>query len=191
MIRNFEQLKIILSSYQIPEKYLGKKPVVGSDDNKSIFGSALKYLSGNVALGGIFTAKKTEMPLDLLNFIMEDKKEVSFYELLSKYIDRSKYKKDSDVYNKAGMSRAMFSKIRSGHIPKRTSVLRIAFVLELTCAETKRLLNSAGYEFLANNKFDKFIMYFLNEAANGRKYDYDILNTWCYSLTGIPLYGEK
>lgn len=190
MIKNIEQLQIILSTYQIPEKYLGKKQIDDSDDNNGLISSALKYLSGG-GVGAVFTASRKEIPLDLLKFITEDKKEVSFYELLSEYIDRSKYRKDSDVYNKAGISKAVFSKIRSGHIPKRTSILRIAFVLELTCAETKRLLNAAGYEFLANNKFDKFIMYFLTEAEEGRTYDYDILNLWCYTLTGIPLYGEK
>lgn len=191
MIKNIEQLKIVLSSYHIPKKYLGKKSFIRDEGNHSILDSALKYLSGDGILGSIFTAKRTEIPLDLLKFITDDKRELSFYELLSKYIDRSKYIKDSDVYNKAGISKAVFSKIRSGHIPKRTSILRIAFVLELTCAETKLLLNSAGYEFLTNNKFDKFIIYFLNEAEEGRTYDYDILNMWCYSLTGIPLYGEK
>ena len=130
-----------------------------------------------------------EPPADLYSAMEQE--EPSFADVLLTYIDQSSYTKDSDVYKKAGLSKAAFSKIRGGHLPKRENVLRLALVLLLSIDETKILLHAAGYDFQPNNKFDRFICFFLEEHTKGRDYDYDLLNLWCYDLTGIALVGDK
>lgn len=186
-VENYEALKRAIKRYKIPEQYLGIDKVVGKSGIGKIgdvLGSLRNFGAGTIAMGS-----HTGIPLELMKLMSE--KKLSFYDVLTEYIDKSEYTKDSDVYNKAGISKAVFSKIRRGHIPKRTSILRIALVLKLSMDDAKRLLNSAGYSFLASNNFDKFISYVLEEYEKGKKYDYDILNYLCYETTGMTLLGEE
>lgn len=184
---NFEVLKREIKRYKIPTKYLGIDNVI----NKSSIGKIGYMLGGlhRLGAGSIFMENQAGIPLELIKLMSE--KNLSFYDVLIEYIDKSEYKKDSDVYNKAGISKSVFSKIRRGHIPKRTNILRIALVLKLSMEDAKRLLNSAGYAFLESNKFDKFISYILEEYEKGNDYDYDELNYMCYITTGKALFGEE
>jgi len=186
-VKEYEALNRVIKNYRIPKQYLGIDKVVGKSSIGKI-GDVLGKLR-NFGIGTVIMGNHTDIPLDLLKLMSE--KRLSFYDVLIEYIDKSKYKKDSDVYNKAGISKSVFSKIRQGHIPKRTNILRIALVLQLSMKDAKRLLNSAGYSFLETSKFDKFIAFILEEYEKGKKYDYDVLNFMCYETTGMALLGDE
>lgn len=129
-----------------------------------------------------------EAPPSSLRVAMR-KNSPSFFDILSKYIDRTGLK-DSDIYNRAMIDRSTFSRMRTGYIPNRKSVLRLTVALQLTQRNGKKLVNAAGYSFGRYDKFDKFILWCLQEFSNGVYHSWTDLNEWCYECTGTPLEGE-
>lgn len=83
-----------------------------------------------------------------------------FQTLLFKMIDERGLK-DSDVYNKVGMSRKTFSKIRSleDYHPSRETVILLGLSLELSISEMEELLDSAAYSLPRNNAADLIIRF--------------------------------
>lgn len=102
------------------------------------------------------------------NFINKELNENKFQKLLFNFIDR-KGLKDSDVYNKAGIDRRLFSKIRSdeNYHPSKETVISLASSLELSIDELEEFLSSASYSLPKNNKFDLIIRFcFLEKIYN-------------------------
>ena len=113
-------------------------------------------------------------------FIKEQQDESKFQKLLFKYID-SKNLKDSDVYNKAGIDRRLFSKIRNDqdYHPSKETIILLSLSLELNEDEMLSLLNSASYSLPKNNINDLIIRFcFINKIYDINKvnellYDYE------------------
>lgn len=105
--------------------------------------------------------------------------DAGFSETLLKLIDRSG-KKDSDVYNKANVSRQHFSKIRNNPAYKPTKPTAIAFAiaLELNLEQTRDLIGRAGYALTMSSKFDVIIMYFIEN----RNYNLHDINAALYEF---------
>ena len=110
-------------------------------------------------------------------YIKEEKEESKFQKLLFKYID-SKNLKDSDVYNKVGIDRRLFSKIRNDqdYHPSKETIILLSLSLELNEDEMLSLLNSASYTLPKNNVFDLIIRFcFINKI-----YDINKVNDLLY-----------
>ena len=88
--------------------------------------------------------------------------DAGFSETLLTLIDKTG-KKDSEVYNKANVSRQHFSKIRKNPDYKPTNATAIAFAiaLELDMAQTRDLIGRAGYALTNSSVFDVIIMFFI------------------------------
>lgn len=114
------------------------------------------------------------------DFIKEQQDESKFQKLLFRYID-SKKLKDSDVYNKAGIDRRLFSKIRNDqdYHPSKETIILLSLSLELNEDEMLSLLNSASYTLPKNNINDLIIRFcFINKIYDINKvnellYDYN------------------
>ena len=109
---------------------------------------------------------------------------MNFRDLLFSFIDRSG-EKDSDVYNRAGIDRRLFSKIRcsESYNLKRENILKLCVSLKLDLNDTNELLESAGYSLSTTNDFDLILRYcFLNNI-----YDMQIINEYLFSYTNAVL----
>ena len=105
-----------------------------------------------------FAPKKSKFSLK--QFV--DQRDAGFSETLLRLIDE-RGKKDSEVYNKANVSRQHFSKIRNNPSYKPTKATAIAFAiaLELDMEQTGDLIGRAGYVLTRSSIFDLIIMYFI------------------------------
>ena len=75
-------------------------------------------------------------------------KDANFKSKLLEIIDKKEVK-DSDVYNKAGISRQVFNNIINvkGYIPTKRTIVRLCLALELTLDSAIEVLSIAGYAF--------------------------------------------
>ena len=101
---------------------------------------------------------------DLKTFIQEHKKNEEkskdFVSYLYQLMDERGYSKNSDLYNKANISRQTWSLIISNKInPSLNSVLKIVFALELNNHECKYLLKKAGYTLASSSTYSLIIRY--------------------------------
>ena len=72
-------------------------------------------------------------------------------------------KKDSQIYNKANISRQNWHSILSGESqPKLTTILKIVFAMKLDNRECKYLLKKVGYTLASSSKFALVIRYCLD-----------------------------
>lgn len=113
------------------------------------------------------------------------KTDAGFSETLLKLIDQSG-KKDSEVYNRANVSRQHFSKIRNNpdYKPTKATAIAFAIALELDLAQTEDLIGRAGYALTNSSKFDVIIMYFI-QSGNYNMFDInDTLYEYDQSLLG-------
>jgi hypothetical protein len=110
--------------------------------------------------------------VDIEEFI-KIKRQPTFNQTLFRFIDK-KGVSDADVYNRAGMDRRHFSKIRSNpeYKPGKNPVIALALALELTKKETDKLLSSAGYSLSDSNTFDLVIQFCLEKKI----YDFYEIN---------------
>lgn len=107
-------------------------------------------------------------------------KDESFSEMLLRLIDE-RGMKDSDCYNKANVSRKVFSKIRCdrNYHPKKETALAFALALELDIEGTQQLLRTAGYSLSHSNIADIIVEYhilngiFKVSDINEMLYEYD------------------
>ena len=111
----------------------------------------------------------------------------SFAAMLFRLIDE-KGLSDPDVYNKAGVSRQTFSKIRSreDYAPSKDTVIALALALGLGLDETQDLLNTAGFALSNSSKADIVVSYFLEHGYH----DLDYLNETLYDM-GFAIIGGK
>ncbi|MDR0139212.1 hypothetical protein RFW18_15775 [Metabacillus idriensis] len=80
---------------------------------------------------------------------------------------------DAEVYNKAGLDRKLFSKIRTNpdYKPRKNTIVSLAFALKLNQDEFTNLLESAGYSLSSSDTQDLIIKFFLEK----NRYDIDEL----------------
>ena len=114
---------------------------------------------------------------EINKFIDKNKDENTFQTKLFKYIDE-KNLKDSDVYNKAGIDRRLFSKIRSdiNYHPSKETVILFALALELSEFEVEDLLESASYSLPKNTTYDLIIRFCFKEKI----YNINQINEFLY-----------
>ena len=121
---------------------------------------------------------------DELNEIFESKKP-TFSETLLQFIDQRGLK-DSDVYNKAGISRQLFSKIRihPNYKPTKATVMLFALAMELNLEDTKELLASAGFTLSHSVKQDLILEFLISKGLH----DIFLVNDVLYEF-GEPTLG--
>ena len=110
-------------------------------------------------------------------FINDNKEDETFQTKLFKYID-DKELKDSDVYNKVGIDRRLFSKIRSdvNYHPSKETVIMLGLALELSEYEIEDLLKTASYALPKNTTYDLIIRFCFKE----RIYNINQINEFLY-----------
>ena len=114
-----------------------------------------------------------------------------FREHLLGLIDERQYRKDSEVYKAAGISKYTYSKITSfkitpPHKPSKDTVAALSIGLKLSLDEAQKLYNSAGY-YLGTTEFvDRVVRFFIEESL----YEIDEVN-YCLEYYGYPPLGER
>ena len=105
--------------------------------------------------------------------------DAGFSETVLKLIDE-RGKKDSEIYKKANLSKAHFSKIRNnpGYRPTKQTAVALALALELNLDQTKDLIGRAGYALSNSSKFDLIIRYFIER----KKYNVVEINMTLYEF---------
>ena len=92
----------------------------------------------------------------------------SFVEYLYSLMDKYEFKNASDVYNKANISRQLWSSIISEKSnPSLNVCLKIALAMHVNNHECKYLLKKAGYTLASSNKYSLIIRY----AIENKIYD--------------------
>ena len=104
------------------------------------------------------------LPTEGIRELLEEKEDTFSERLLA--LIRGKHLKASDVYRKAGLTKALFSKIRHDvdYKPSKDTVLCLIFALALTEDEADDLLRRAGYSFSPSQVRDIIIQYFVKEG---------------------------
>ncbi len=89
-----------------------------------------------------------------------DEKRVSFVEYLYYLMDKYKYTKAQDLYNKANITKQLWSAIISSKCnPSINTCIKIVFAMKLTNHECKYLLKKAGYTLPSSSKYALIIRY--------------------------------
>lgn len=85
----------------------------------------------------------------------------SFSEVLLKMID-DRNLIDVEVYKKANIDRRHFSKMRNRkYHPRKNTIIKLVFAMELDIENTNVLLKTAGYVLTTSDLRDIIIMYFI------------------------------
>lgn len=110
----------------------------------------------------------------------------TFSEMLLRLIDESG-ENPSDVYNRAGINRQHFYKIRhnTNYRPNKQTAVAFAFALKLNLEKTQTLLETVGYTLTKNNLADVIEMFFLEQEI----FDLDTVNQ-CLDEYSQPLLGD-
>ncbi|MBQ0018472.1 MAG: macro domain-containing protein [Clostridiales bacterium] len=129
------------------------------------------------SLDELSSAPALNAELSFDNIIKQEKK--SFLETLMEYIIRSELK-NSQIYNRANISKQVFSKTISGQSkPTKQTICALAIALELSLDETEELLMKAGYAFSDAIVGDLIVRYFIETKhydifdLNIALFDYD------------------
>ena len=124
---------------------------------------------------------------DLKTYITRHKlnkeKADDFVIYLSNLIKEHGLTKDSEVYNKANISRQTWSSIMSGKVtPQLNNLIKIVFALELDNHECKYLLKKAGYTLSSSNNYYLIIRYCIENKIYDLSKLNDYLTEYGYSL---------
>ena len=107
----------------------------------------------------------------------------SFHEKFLKLLIESS-RDNAYIYKKAGVSKQVFSKILSGTIPTKLTLVSLCIGLELPLRTARELIDSAGYSLTKSMLFDAIIIRFMSNGI----YDYDLINSELNEY-GCPLLG--
>ena len=100
-------------------------------------------------------------------------KTIGFVEYLYSLLDKYEIDNPADVYNKANISRQLWSSIISEKSnPSLNVCLKIVFAMKLNNHECKYLLKKAGYTLASSSKFALIIKY----AIEYKIYDINEVN---------------
>lgn len=100
-------------------------------------------------------------------------KTISFVEYLYFLMDKYHFENASDLYNKANISRQLWSSIISNKShPSLNVCIKIIFALRADNHECKYLLKKAGYTLPSSSKFALIIRY----ALETKEYDLNAVN---------------
>lgn len=113
--------------------------------------------------------------------------DAGFAETLLTLIDL-RGEKDSAVYNRALVSKQVFSKTRNNpnYTPKKPTCIALALALELDFAETQEFLAHAGYTLSKSYLFDVIIMY----CIENKIYNVVFVNNLLFERD-LPQLGSK
>lgn len=119
-----------------------------------------------------------------LNELLEQVDE-GFSQTLLRMIDE-KHMTDAECYKRANIDRRLFSKIRNNpdYRPGKSTVLAFAIALRLTLAETRALLERAGFALSHSSKLDIVVEYCIRTGH----YDVIEINQILFELD-LPLLG--
>ncbi|MBQ8603737.1 MAG: macro domain-containing protein [Oscillospiraceae bacterium] len=111
--------------------------------------------------------------------------EETFSQMLLQLIDE-KGMTHAEAYNKANIDKKHFHKIKNNinYKPTKYTVLAFAIALELTLAETKELMETAGLALSKSNLFDVIVSFFIEN----KRYDVFELNDVLFEYD-LPLLG--
>lgn len=113
------------------------------------------------------------------------KLEESFHDKFMRYLIESN-KDNVEIYNAAGVSKQVFSKILSDKnlIPTKLTIISLCIGLNLTLKESKELLHSAGYSLSGSIALDAIVMKYLRDE----NYNLDLINSELNEY-GCPILG--
>ena len=101
-------------------------------------------------------------PFTMFNHGRETDLDESFSQMMLRKMDEKGFKKDSDFYKKANISKQTFSKMKSpDYHPKKTTAVAVVIALELSLDDANELLRKAGYCLSRSMRFDVIIEYFI------------------------------
>lgn len=160
--REFEKFSFKEIHRNPPKKLLEfKKP--------NISGGLLIGGFGGVTAGGIiFGHDSNKLPGDDITKELEEelkKREPNFYDYLVAYMDEKDIDNEAELYKKAEVNRATYSKIRSmrktNYRPSKPTVIKLCLALELDEEQTQEMLHTVGYGMSNSSLVDKIIMFFI------------------------------
>lgn len=184
--KNFEKHELLSEKLSVGKHVVKKEKLVKNKNaGKLVRAKSCKNIDAMLCddlplIGSLKTDKQEIVKKDELKPITLDKMiknlDLSFSDSLIKIIDEKKLK-DSEVYYKANMDRKLFSKIKNGSHPKKSTAISLCIGLGLNYKETNELLIKAGYILNNSDKFDVIISYYLKN----KNYDiYEINETLLY-----------
>ena len=136
-----------------------EKPTAKFTD--SLFG----ILTGSLTYGhdGIRIPDKDKIEKELEEELK--KREPNFYDYLVAYMDEKDIDNEAELYKKAEVNRATYSKIRSmrktNYRPSKPTVIKLCLALELDEEQTQEMLHTVGYGMSNSSLVDKIIMFFI------------------------------
>ena len=125
-------------------------------------GAGRRYATGTPTIGAEWA----------LSFLL-DKLEMTFSEKLLQLIEK-KGRRPAEVYTKAGVTKAHFSKIKADkdYHPTKETALAFAIALHLDLDEAADLLKRAGYTISHSSESDIIVEFFIERG----KYNIDEIN---------------
>ena len=162
---------------EAPRVYGGAAPMARGGMHGADLAPCEDWDTGGMLLG-------TEEPdLDQLLRSLDE----SFVTTLLHLID-ARSMSDAEVYRRAGLSRQLFSKIRSDehYRPKKHTAIALALALKLDLGQTQDLIGRAGYTLTNASKFDLVIKWFIGR----RNWDLRVINDALYRLD-LPVFDLK
>lgn len=123
------------------------------EEDDAVFGAPEFLADATVAAPSPLTGKESLAD-------MMDKMDATFSDTLMALIDATG-EKPSVIYNKAGVSKQVFSKINSNshYQPLKATAIAFCLALELDLDESQELLARAGFTLSRSSLFDVVIMY--------------------------------
>lgn len=177
--RHSAALKSRLTKY-IEEHYVhDDMDDMALDDIQRIFLQSDKSIT---ELADIFDLFSLMLPSSLF------KRKETFSELLAKILKKKKIKA-SELYHKAGITKAHFSKIKNNkeYQPSKATALALALAMELKLGEAEDLLERAGYTFSPSQVRDLVVKFFIEEGV----YDVDEVNIQLHDRGEQPLTNTR